>query len=51
VNERKKPRRKTITKRAVDALGPGESIADDEVRGFVVRRMPSGTVTRSQPLR
>jgi hypothetical protein len=41
----KKPQRKTVTKRAVDALKPGTMIADDEVRGFVARRLPSGTVT------
>jgi integrase-like protein/Arm domain-containing DNA-binding protein len=34
-----------ITKRTVDTLRPGESVADAEVRGFVVRRLPSGTVT------
>jgi integrase len=34
-----------ITKRAVDALRPGQSIADIEVKGFIVRRLPSGTVS------
>ena len=34
-----------ITKSAVDALRPGESLADIEIKGFVVRRLPSGTVT------
>ena len=36
---------KTITKRAVDALRPGESIADDQLPGFVCRRLPSGRLT------
>ncbi len=31
-----------ITKRAVDALAAGETIADTEVRGFRVRRLDSG---------
>ncbi len=34
-----------ITKREVDALKPGCIVADDEVRGFVARRLPSGAVT------
>jgi integrase len=34
--------RKTITKRAVDALKPGQIIADDRLPGFVVRCLPSG---------
>jgi integrase len=34
-----------ITKTAVEALQPGESIADSEVRGFVARRLPSGAIT------
>jgi integrase len=37
--------RKAVTKRAVDALKPGEHIADDEVIGFVARCLPSGTVS------
>src|SRR5262249_8015940 len=37
--------RKTITKRAVDALKPGQIIADDALPGFVVRRLPSGRVS------
>ncbi len=37
--------RKAITKRAIDALKAGEIIADTEIRGFVARRLPSGTVT------
>lgn len=37
--------RKRITKRSLDALQPGESIADDEVRGFVARRLPSGVIS------
>lgn len=36
---------KTITKRAVDALRPGEIIADDQLPGFVCRRLPSGRLT------
>lgn len=43
--QRKKPARETITKRAVDAMRPGDIIADDEVRGFVIRCLPSGTRT------
>ncbi|MGZ8329983.1 MAG: Arm DNA-binding domain-containing protein, partial [Rhodoplanes sp.] len=34
-----------ISKRTVDTLRPGETIADAEVKGFVVRRLASGTVT------
>lgn len=37
--------RKAITKRAVDALKPGELLADTEVRGFVARCLPSGVIT------
>lgn len=37
--------RKQITKRIVDALKPNTSVADIEVRGFVARRLPTGTVT------
>lgn len=37
--------RKAITKRAVDALKPGEIIADDSLPGFVVRCLPSGRLT------
>lgn len=37
--------RKLITKRAVDALKPGEAIADSELPGFVVRRLPSGRLS------
>ena len=33
--------KKKITKRAVDTLNRGESFADTEIRGFVVRRLPS----------
>ncbi len=36
---------KSITKRAVDALKPGEMIADDALPGFVVRCLPSGRLT------
>src|SRR5579871_5515634 len=36
---------KTITKRAADALKPGEFIADDDLPGFVVRRLPSGRLS------
>lgn len=35
----------TITKRAIDQLKVGQSIADDEVRGLGARRLPSGAVT------
>jgi integrase len=34
-----------ITKRTVDALAAGDFIADAEVKGFVVRRLASGTTT------
>ena len=34
-----------ITKRTVDALAAGKSVADTEIKGFVVRRLASGTVT------
>ena len=34
-----------ITKKQVDALTPGCIIADDEVRGFVARKLVSGAVT------
>jgi integrase len=37
--------RKAITKRSVDAMKPGELLADVEVRGFVARRLPSGVIT------
>jgi integrase len=37
--------RKAITKRAVDALKPGEMIADASLPGFVARRLPSGRVS------
>lgn len=36
---------KAITKRSVDALKPGELIADSQVQGFVVRCLPSGAIT------
>ena len=37
--------KKAITKRAVDALKPGEYITDTDVLGFVVRRLPSGRLS------
>lgn len=37
--------RAKITKTRVEALSPGESISDTEIRGFRARRLPSGTVT------
>ena len=37
--------RKSITKRAIDALQVGEYLIDAEVRGFVARRLPSGLVS------
>jgi integrase len=37
--------KKSITKRAVDALKPGQYITDDELLGFVVRRLPSGRLS------
>lgn len=36
---------KAITKRAVDALKPGQIIADDQLPGFVCRRLPSGRLS------
>jgi integrase len=36
-----------ITKRGVDALKPGEFIADTEVQGFIARCLPSGAVVYS----
>jgi integrase len=38
-----------ISKRTVDALQPGQTLADTEIRGFVCRCLPSGT--RSYGLR
>ncbi len=35
-------RKARITKRSVDALPPGQSLTDTEMRGFVVRRLKSG---------
>ena len=37
--------RDKISKRSVDALPPGASLADTEVKGFTVRRLASGTLT------
>jgi|EndMetStandDraft_5_1072996.scaffolds.fasta_scaffold140865_2 hypothetical protein len=34
-----------ITKTRVDALRPGDVLADSEVKGFVVRRLPSGAIS------
>ena len=34
-----------ITKAAVDALKPGDILADTDVKGFVARRLPSGIIT------
>src|SRR5438270_10045911 len=34
-----------ISKRSVDALAPGGTIFDTEIRGFVARRLETGTVT------
>lgn len=34
-----------ITKRAVDSMQPGEHLADSEIKGFVARCLPSGTVS------
>lgn len=36
---------KQITKRSVDALKAGQIMVDDELRGFVVRRLPSGKLS------
>jgi integrase len=43
--KRRPVERATITKRRVDALRPGESLVDDQVRGFVVRRLPTGSIS------
>ena len=37
--------KKAITKRAVDALEPGQYITDTDVLGFVARRLPSGMLS------
>src|SRR5262245_34832503 len=37
--------KKKITKRAVDALKPGQFIVDDKLSGFVCRCLPSGKLT------
>ncbi len=37
--------RKNITKRSIEAMAPGDVLADDEVRGFYVRCLPSGVAT------
>jgi integrase len=37
--------RAKITKTTVDALRPGDMLADTEVKGFVVRRLESGVIT------
>jgi hypothetical protein len=34
-----------ITKRQIDALTSGGILADEEVRGFVARKLPTGAVT------
>jgi len=34
-----------ITKTTVDKLPPGKLLIDTEIRGFVVRRLTSGTAT------
>jgi integrase len=43
--KRRPVERATITKRRVDALRPGESLVDDQVRGFVVRSLKTGSVS------
>jgi len=43
--KRRPVERATITKRRVDALRPGESLVDDQVRGFVVRRLSTGSIS------
>jgi integrase len=37
--------RDKISKRSVDALKAGDSLADTEIKGFVARRLPSGVLT------
>jgi integrase len=36
--------RVTISKTRVDGLAPGQSLSDDQVRGFMARKLPSGSV-------
>jgi integrase len=45
-NVKRRPvERATITKRRVDALEPGDSLVDDQVRGFVIRRLRTGSIS------
>ena len=37
--------KRTISKRTVDALKPGKTLYDSEVKGFLARRLPSGVVS------
>jgi integrase len=37
--------KRRITKTVVERLKPGQSVADDDPRGFVARKLPSGVVT------
>ena len=34
-----------ITKRQIDVLAPGAILADEEIRGFVARKLSTGAVT------
>jgi len=43
--KRRRVKRATITKRRVDALRPGKSLVDDKVRGFVARRLKTGSIS------
>jgi integrase len=43
--KRRPIKRATITKRRVDGLHPGESLVDDQVRGFVARCLKSGSIS------
>jgi integrase len=45
ITTRRPVKRATITKRRVDALQKGESLVDDQVRGFLVRRLRTGSIS------
>src|SRR5262245_60059351 len=46
ITTRRRPvERATITKRRVDALRPGDSLVDDQVRGFLARCLMTGSVS------
>jgi integrase len=45
VEKRSDKMRGKISKRMIDQLAPGASLADIEIRGFTARRLPSGVVS------